>query len=108
MIFLFHFPPSMAIFREVINKRKSSVIFVLFLENVVETHSEFILGKNKLKLFCCVPNVQYKMPHGTQNRNGYPYPLSYMGHFCKGNRETKYFYLTEKEYFITHQLSADY
>jgi len=45
------FHPSMAVFREVVNKRKGSFIFVLFLENVVGTHSEFILGKNKLKLF---------------------------------------------------------
>ena len=86
----------MAIFWEVVNKRKSSFIFVLFLEYVAGTQSEFILGRNKLKLFCCVPNLQYKMPHGTQNSNGCLYPLSHMGHFCKDNRERKYFYLTER------------
>jgi hypothetical protein len=94
------FHPPMAIFREVVNKTKSSYIILLYLEYVGENRSEFILGKNKLKLFCCGRNVQYKMPHGTQDCNGCHYPLSYMDLLCKDNRRTKYFYFTERSILL--------
>jgi hypothetical protein len=89
-----------AIFREVVNKRKNGCIFVLFLEDVGGKRSEFMLGKNKQNSFCCFINVQFKMPHGTQDCNGCPYPLSHMELFCKGNRKTKYFYLIVRSILI--------
>jgi hypothetical protein len=45
------------------------------------THSQFIPGKNKLKLFY-LRNVQHKMPHGTQDSDGCSYPLSDMDIFA--------------------------
>ena len=43
----------MAIFREVVNKRKISFIFVPFWEYVVGTQSEFILGKKTEIILLC-------------------------------------------------------
>jgi len=53
-----------------------------------------------MKLFCCVRNVQYKIPHGTQDSNRCPYPLLYMDIFCTVNCERKYFYLTERSILL--------
>jgi hypothetical protein len=72
---------------------------VLCLEYVVKTHRQFILGKNKLKFFCFVRNVQDKMPHGTQDNNGCPYPLSNMDVLQRGSWN-KIIYLTARSILL--------
>jgi len=41
----------------------------------------------------CDHNVQHKMPQGTHESNGCPYPLWYVVLIYNGNRETKWIYL---------------
>ena len=50
--------------------------------------NKFIYGKQKLKIYCWVCNVKYKIPQGTQERNGCPYPLWSMVLIFNGNCKT--------------------
>jgi hypothetical protein len=90
----------MAIFKEVVNKTKSSYIILLFLQYVGGNLSECILGKNKLKLFCLVAT------YSTRCRTVHKTAMIVIVHChtwtfsAKGNRKTKYFYLTERSILL--------